>query len=79
MDEKVIDEINILKATHMAMHNVIDDINSKIYLDRILVDGSNFKVYVSKCNAFKKGKGNINETRFTVPHICVPNGDNIRT
>jgi ribonuclease HII len=76
VDEKVIDEINILKATHMAMHNVIDDINSKIYLDRILVDGSNFKVYVSKCNAFKNEKGNINETRFTVPHICVPNGDN---
>jgi ribonuclease HII len=76
VDEKIIDEINILKATHMAMHNVIDDINSKIYLDRLLVDGSNFKVYVSKCNALVNKKGLIKETRFTVPHVCVPNGDN---
>lgn len=73
VDEKIIDEINILKATHTAMHNVIDVINNKIYLDRILVDGSNFKVYVSKTDAFLNESNNI---RFIVPHVCVPNGDN---
>ena len=43
-----IDELNILNATHLAMHRALDATKDAQY-DRILVDGKSFKPY--KCNA----------------------------
>lgn len=46
VDNKVIDEVNILQATYNAMHDCIDQIvvtNGK--LDHIIVDGNRFKTH----------------------------------
>ena len=42
-DNHEIDQINILKATHTAMHRAIDNLN--ITPDHIYVDGNSFKDY----------------------------------
>ena len=65
IDENVIDDINILNATHKAMHNCVDTIESNFEIDRILIDGSNFKPYMS-----------MNNNGFVIPHYCITNGDN---
>ena len=63
-DHAVIDEINILKATHRAMHQALEGLCAGSYMqpqkpfDRILVDG----------NAFTPFKN--------VPHDCIVGGDN---
>ena len=41
-DHAVIDEINILRATHCAMHQALDGIQMQTPFDRILVDGNAF-------------------------------------
>lgn len=43
IDSATIDEINILNASFMAMHNALDQLNQKFEL--ILVDGNRFKPY----------------------------------
>tara|TARA_B100000787_G_C16194263_1_gene299624 strand:- start:2637 stop:3260 length:624 start_codon:yes stop_codon:yes gene_type:complete len=60
LDNTVIDEINILNATHKCMHNSLDQLN--IYLDHIIVDGDKFKMYTDKKNK-------------TIPYTCVIKGD----
>lgn len=60
----VIDNINILQATYKSMHNSID--NLSINIDTILVDGNNFKPYMT----------NKTDDMEFIPHICVINGDN---
>lgn len=59
-----IDEINILKATLEGMHLCLDDIDNKINIDTILVDGNHFPPYFS-----------TKQDRF-IKHECVINGDN---
>lgn len=61
-----IDGMNILRATHLAMHRAIDKINVKF--EKLLVDGSNFNPYM------KKEQGE-NEDSW-VEHECIINGDN---
>lgn len=56
-----IDRINILQAAFQAMHGAIDQI--KVPFDRILVDGNNFKPYISPGAGF-------------IPHNCIIEGDN---
>lgn len=41
VDEKVIDEINILNATHMAMNGAVDNLSQKA--DYVLIDGNSIK------------------------------------
>lgn len=41
VDEKVIDEINILNATHMAMNNAVDKLQPKA--DYVIIDGNSIK------------------------------------
>ena len=41
VDEKVIDEINILNATHMAMRGAVESLNKKA--DYVLIDGNSIK------------------------------------
>ncbi len=41
VDEKTIDEINILNATHLAMNNAVEEINPKP--DYVLIDGNSIK------------------------------------
>lgn len=56
IDNKIIDEINILKASILAMHNALDKL--KVRPDYILVDGNKFFPYKNiphKC--FVKGDG----------------------
>ena len=76
-DEKKIDEINILQATQMAMHNSIIEVQ-KIYNKKynekndykftLLIDGNYFNpmtTYNKKTNKFD-----------TIPYITVEGGDN---
>jgi ribonuclease HII len=56
-----IDQINILKATHTAMHRALDNLN--ITPDFILVDGNSFRDYYDDDNEF-------------VDYKCVIGGDN---
>lgn len=71
-----IDEINILKATMLAMHRAIEDVLKQIkdkYDDvqmssldiKLMVDGDRFQPY------FNKDTGEI------VSYTCIPEGDNI--
>ena len=59
-DNNVIDKYNILKSTHMAMHDAIDNLN--VIPDLILVDGNSFNPYY-----------NNNEL---IEHLCIIGGDN---
>lgn len=43
VDNHKIDEVNILQATYLAMHQAIEKINSKI--DVLIIDGNRFKPY----------------------------------
>lgn len=45
--KKTIDEINILNASILAMHNALDIISKKINFNHIIVDGNRFKPYNS--------------------------------
>ncbi len=45
--EKTIDEINILNASILAMHNTLNIISKKINFNHIIVDGNRFKPYNS--------------------------------
>ena len=45
--EKTIDEINILNASILAMHNALNIISKKINFNHIIVDGNRFKLYNS--------------------------------
>jgi len=60
MSEKEIDELNIYRATHKAMHHALDKLT--ITPDNILVDGNKFYPY------YKDGE--------IIPHVCVVGGDN---
>ena len=62
VDEKTIDEINILQASYMAMHKALD--NLTIVPENILVDGSYFRPYMTK------------DSGEFVPHVCFTKGDN---
>ncbi|ACZ00818.1 ribonuclease HII [Streptobacillus moniliformis] len=57
VDEKVIDEINILNATFLAMNNALDNME-KDEKDLVLVDGNKeIKGYLGKQEAIVKGDG----------------------
>ncbi len=43
IDNHKIDEVNILQATYLAMHQAIDKINQQI--DLLIIDGNRFKSY----------------------------------
>ncbi|MGM9795156.1 MAG: ribonuclease HII [Candidatus Aphodosoma sp.] len=47
VSEKIIDEINILNASILAMQNALDIISKKISFNHIIVDGNRFKPYNS--------------------------------
>lgn len=59
-DNTVIDKYNILNATHMAMHDALDNLN--IVPELILVDGNSFKPYY--------------HNKDIIEHICIIEGDN---
>ena len=71
--EEEIDKINILKATHKAMHSAIGDLHSNHRLTnsnnnyRLLIDGNNFKPYTK----YYEESGIVQ-----IPHICIEGGDN---
>ena len=56
-----IDQSNILKATMIAMHRALNNLNSKF--DHILVDGTQFVPYYS------------NKSEDYISHTCIPHGD----
>ena len=60
-NNREIDQINILKATHTAMHRALDNLN--ITPDFILVDGNSFRDYYDDDNEL-------------VDYKCVIGGDN---
>jgi ribonuclease HII len=67
-DEKVIDEINILKATMKSMHESIQNLLDK-KPDHLLIDGNYFKPFVRV----------VDEKLVHIPYTCVEKGDNTFT
>ena len=59
-DNHEIDQINILKATHTAMHRALDNLN--ITPDHIYVDGNSFKDY-------------FDDSNILVDNTCIIGGD----
>ena len=59
-DNNVIDKYNILNATHMAMHEALDNLN--VVPELILVDGNSFKPYYYDNDI--------------IEHECIIEGDN---
>ena len=59
-DNTIIDKYNILNATHMAMHDALDNLN--IVPELILVDGNSFKPYY--------------HNNDIIEHTCIIGGDN---
>jgi ribonuclease HII len=72
MDESIIDEVNILQATQMAMHKCINEIiqNNHMSLENtlLLIDGNYFK----PITLFDKTTNQLN----TYNYVCVEGGDN---
>jgi ribonuclease HII len=72
MDESVIDDINILQATQMAMHKCINDIIVKNNLlpenTLLLIDGN----YFNPITIFNKNTNLLD----TYNYVCVEGGDN---
>ena len=64
VNEKEIDEINILQGTFKGIDRCIDEITSEIKIDSILVRWSLFPYYTDK------------ETFEPIEHHCIINGDN---
>jgi len=63
IDVERIDKVNILNATMEGMEKCVDNITSVINVDRLLVDGNYFPVYMNK------------STFEFIPHVCIPGGD----
>jgi len=72
MDESVIDDVNILQATQMAMHKCINEIiqNNRMSLENtlLLIDGNYFK----PITLFDKTTNKL----VTYNYVCVEGGDN---
>lgn len=72
MDESIIDEVNILQATQLAMHKCINEIiqNNHISLENtlLLIDGNYFK----PITLFDKTTNKLQ----TYNYVCVEGGDN---
>ena len=73
IENDIIDQINILNASHKAMHLAIDNLIKKlksqlstehIRIDRIIVDGNRFMPYINKTTSF-------------IAHTCIPKGDSL--
>ena len=64
IDHEIIDKINILQATLKGMHASLDDIDDKIKIDLVLVDGTHFPPYFS-----------VSQDKF-LKHECIKGGDN---
>ena len=74
-DEKSIDKINILNATHKSMHHSIKNVLKKDTIAtqlnqsatcKLLIDGNNFKPLLMVKN----------DELQSVPHVCIKGGDN---
>ena len=61
--ETEIDKMNIFRATHKAMHEVVQ--KSVVVPDHLLVDGPYFNTYI--------------HANKLIPHTCIENGDNLYT
>jgi ribonuclease HII len=64
-----IDELNIDRATMLAMHRALDQVYKQIPFDFIIVDGDHFKPYFSLCQT-------VDDITEYVPHACIVGGDN---
>ncbi len=81
-DEREIDELNIRRATHKAMHQAINDIlvNNIVIKQTdkqnilLLVDGNDFTPFVLKESA-TLGPATLVQAK-QVQHVCIEGGDN---
>jgi len=62
IDSDVVDKLNILQATLKGMTQCVRNIRKEIQIDRILVDGNQFNIY-------------MDENFEPIEHICIPKGD----
>lgn len=71
-----IDELNILHATHLAMHRALDAVSEKLRIKNIVIDGTHFQAYFPPKNAEIDCDGyNDDDAPLWLPHACVPQGD----
>ena len=73
--EKTIDQINIRNATHKAMHEAIEEVITKTYINNIYDNNeTNYHLLVDGCDftPFNKNDKNIN-----ISHTCIEGGDNV--
>ena len=68
VDAHEIDKINILKASHKAMHIAIQQLCEILTPDLIVVDGDRFSPFYRSSNSGDK---------IQIPHVCIPRGDSI--
>jgi len=61
VEPKAIDKINILNASHLAMHRALNGLN--ITPELLLIDGNSFKPY-------------YDDTKELIDHQCIVEGDN---
>ena len=64
MNHEEIDKYNILQTTLNGMHKCLDEIDEKVNIENILVDGNHFPPYFS-----------VKQDKF-LKHNCIINGDN---
>ena len=64
MNHEEIDKDNILQTTLNGMHKCLDEIDEKINIENILVDGNHFIPYFS-----------VKQDKF-LNHVCIIKGDN---
>ena len=64
LNHEEIDKYNILQTTLNGMHKCLDEIDEKVNIENILVDGNHFPPYFS-----------IKQDKF-LKHNCIINGDN---
>lgn len=62
---KEIDDMNIDRATMLAIHRALDAVYTQVAFDHILVDGNHFKPYLS-----------VGDDADFIPHTCIVGGDN---
>ena len=64
LNHEEIDKYNILQTTLNGMHKCLDEIDEKVNIENILVDGNHFPPYFS-----------IKQDKF-LNHVCIIKGDN---
>lgn len=71
-----IDGMNVLNATHVAMHRALDQLHRARKFARIIVDGDKFPHYCPPSGTFEGDQSaDGSERSLWIPHRCFPGAD----